>query len=160
MSFPVLKLGATGSAVRYLQQLLGTNGFGVDVDGIFGPQTENAVRTFQSSRSNTLWPTGVVTAPVWGELGAKESDLPAPTKIVTRTDPVSGMPVELELPKPPLLKATNAGLGAVTVLLYFLGWTNTSAVVGLINVGDIVARQLVPDYAKATAPLMGLSYRR
>jgi peptidoglycan hydrolase-like protein with peptidoglycan-binding domain len=42
----VLSSGAEGRQVQLLQQALG----GVGVDGIFGPQTEEAVRRFQASR--------------------------------------------------------------------------------------------------------------
>jgi peptidoglycan hydrolase-like protein with peptidoglycan-binding domain len=43
----VLSSGAEGRQVQLLQQALG----GISVDGIFGPETEEAVRRFQASRS-------------------------------------------------------------------------------------------------------------
>ncbi|MEW5854658.1 MAG: peptidoglycan-binding domain-containing protein [Myxococcota bacterium] len=46
----LLTRGAEGQSVRDLQQLLGSKGFPVDVDGDFGPRTEWAVRQFQRSR--------------------------------------------------------------------------------------------------------------
>jgi peptidoglycan hydrolase-like protein with peptidoglycan-binding domain len=42
----VLSFGNEGRQVRLLQQALG----GIKVDGVFGPETEEAVRSFQSSR--------------------------------------------------------------------------------------------------------------
>src|SRR5207302_346830 len=42
----VLSSGAEGRHVKLLQQALG----GVHVDGVFGPETEEAVRAFQTSR--------------------------------------------------------------------------------------------------------------
>lgn len=42
-----LRRGATGDAVKLVQKLLRAKGFSLDVDGDFGPQTENAVRQFQ-----------------------------------------------------------------------------------------------------------------
>jgi hypothetical protein len=103
-----------------------------------------------------LWATGIVTGPVWVALGGRESDLPPPTKIVVKPAPETGVPTQVEVAAPPWIKVTNAAAGAVTVLLYLGGWTNLSAVVGLLNVADIAARQLSRDYAKATEPLMGV----
>jgi peptidoglycan hydrolase-like protein with peptidoglycan-binding domain len=44
---PTIRRGAEGNAVRLLQHILGHFGFGVDVDGDFGPATEGAVKDFQ-----------------------------------------------------------------------------------------------------------------
>jgi peptidoglycan hydrolase-like protein with peptidoglycan-binding domain len=44
-----LKRGSTGPDVAQLQAALGSRGFVVAVDGIFGPETEQAVRDFQAS---------------------------------------------------------------------------------------------------------------
>lgn len=44
---PLLRRGATGPAVVALQRLLAARGAGVVADGVFGPQTEAAVATFQ-----------------------------------------------------------------------------------------------------------------
>src|SRR5690349_14895714 len=52
----VLSEGSEGRQVRLLQQALG----GIRVDGIFGPETEEAVRKFQSSRGLAV--DGVVGA--------------------------------------------------------------------------------------------------
>ncbi len=49
--------GATGQAVRELQQLLRDHGQAITVDGQFGPQTDAAVRAFQ--RSQGLTPDGL-----------------------------------------------------------------------------------------------------
>jgi peptidoglycan hydrolase-like protein with peptidoglycan-binding domain len=46
----VLSSGAEGRQVQLLQQALG----GIVVDGVFGPQTEEAVRSFQASRGLTV----------------------------------------------------------------------------------------------------------
>ena len=53
----VLSSGSEGRQVQLLQQALG----GIKVDGIFGPETEAAVRRFQSSRALTV--DGVVGPP-------------------------------------------------------------------------------------------------
>lgn len=44
---PTIQRGANGDAVELLQHLLGFFGFGVAVDGDFGPLTEQAVKDFQ-----------------------------------------------------------------------------------------------------------------
>lgn len=44
----VLKKGDRGAEVRELQQLLAQRGYGVDIDGVFGPQTVRAVRACQA----------------------------------------------------------------------------------------------------------------
>lgn len=61
--YPLLRRGARGDAVRRLQGILG-----ITTDGIFGPQTERAVRAFQASR--LLVVDGVVGPQTWGALTA------------------------------------------------------------------------------------------
>lgn len=58
---PTLRLGAKGETVELLQKLLGVN-----VDGEFGPQTEEAVKNFQ--KDNGLVPDGVVGPKTWGRI--------------------------------------------------------------------------------------------
>jgi peptidoglycan hydrolase-like protein with peptidoglycan-binding domain len=45
----VLKKGSKGAAVKTLQENLVKLGYAVTVDGIFGPDTENAVRQLQKA---------------------------------------------------------------------------------------------------------------
>jgi hypothetical protein len=63
---PVLRKGATGPAVKDLQQLLGLKLSGSGV-GIFGPFTQEAVINFQ--RLHGLTPDGVVGPATWRALG-------------------------------------------------------------------------------------------
>lgn len=63
---PTLRLDAEGPAVSRLQQLLTNAGFPCSADGSFGPQTESAVRKFQSSRG--LESDGIVGARTWAAL--------------------------------------------------------------------------------------------
>lgn len=67
--YPVLRRGARGDAVRRLQGILG-----VPADGVFGPQTERAVRAFQSSRLLTV--DGVVGSKTWVALTATVTPRP------------------------------------------------------------------------------------
>ena len=65
-SWPTLKQGATGPNVVTLQHLLNHHGPDITVDGIFGPQTHNAVVNFQSSRGLVV--DGIVGPQTWGAL--------------------------------------------------------------------------------------------
>lgn len=62
---PTLSLGSQGSEVAELQQMLG-----LDVNGIFGPDTEAALKQYQSTKG--LPATGVTDVATWAALlGAK-----------------------------------------------------------------------------------------
>jgi hypothetical protein len=58
-----LKRGARGQAVRTMQYLLRSVGHNVQVDGIFGPESESAVRVFQASRNLPV--DGIVDDGTW-----------------------------------------------------------------------------------------------
>lgn len=61
---PILKIGSTGGAVKYLQELLTKLGYtpGV-IDGIFGPKTHIAVKLFQTNKG--LVADGIVGINTW-----------------------------------------------------------------------------------------------
>jgi peptidoglycan hydrolase-like protein with peptidoglycan-binding domain len=61
---PTLRRGAIGDLVKQIQSKLGL----VTQDGVFGPKTEAAVRTFQ--RFQGLVPDGIVGPKTWAMLGA------------------------------------------------------------------------------------------
>ncbi|MBW4631995.1 MAG: peptidoglycan-binding protein [Iphinoe sp. HA4291-MV1] len=63
---PTLRFGNTGNSVRALQRLLVSNGYFVQIDGVFGALTETAVRAFQSSHG--LVADGVVGPRTWSAL--------------------------------------------------------------------------------------------
>jgi len=63
---PIIHFGSSGSAVRVLQRLLISHGYGMRIDGVFGPLTETAVKAFQNRRS--LLVDGIVGNRTWGEL--------------------------------------------------------------------------------------------
>jgi peptidoglycan hydrolase-like protein with peptidoglycan-binding domain len=65
-SDPTLREGSKGAAVTQLQNLLRNKGFNVSADGSFGPRTEAAVKSFQSSRG--LAADGVVGPKTWAAL--------------------------------------------------------------------------------------------
>ncbi len=65
-TLPILRFGSSGISVRVLQKLLIANGYGMRIDGIFGPLTEAAVKAFQNRRS--LLVDGIVGQRTWREL--------------------------------------------------------------------------------------------
>ena len=67
-SEPTLSEGATGTAVRTLQSDLNVLGYGLAVDGDFGPDTLAAVKAFQRAQSLTV--DGVVGPLTWADLNA------------------------------------------------------------------------------------------
>lgn len=50
MSLPTVKRGSKGQSVKNVQGLLNAHGSRLSIDGIFGPKTESAVRSYQKSR--------------------------------------------------------------------------------------------------------------
>lgn len=69
MATPLLKQGSRGDAVRELQQFLKDQGYYKgSVDGIFGPQTEAAVRAFQQAHGLTV--DAIVGPQTWGAINA------------------------------------------------------------------------------------------
>jgi len=64
--WPILRRGDAGQLVRTIQYLLRDHGHSLDVDGTFGPQTEQRVRNFQ--RDKGLRIDGVVGDHTWPRL--------------------------------------------------------------------------------------------
>ena len=66
-SYPgLLRVGSTGTGVRTLQQALTNKGYSLSADGVFGPLTQSAVKSFQSSQGITV--DGIVGPVTWGKL--------------------------------------------------------------------------------------------
>ena len=64
--WPVVATGHNGHPVKTLQFLLRARGHTVTVDGIFGPQTDAAVKAFQTSKG--LAANGIVDPNSWTAL--------------------------------------------------------------------------------------------
>lgn len=64
--WPLVRRGDKIFPVRPLQQLLRARNHSVAVDGIFGPNTESAVKAFQGSKSLTA--DGIVGPQTWPKL--------------------------------------------------------------------------------------------
>lgn len=73
-----LKQGSKGSEVKELQTLLNNNGAKLSVDGVFGPKTLAAVKSYQ--KSNGLSVDGIVGNNTWGSLRGTTSSTPAATE--------------------------------------------------------------------------------
>ncbi|MCA1672141.1 MAG: peptidoglycan-binding protein [Actinobacteria bacterium] len=65
-TFPILQHGDRNAAVRVMQYLLEDRGITVTIDGIFGPNTETAVKGFQAD--NDLQQDGIVGKLTWSRL--------------------------------------------------------------------------------------------
>ncbi len=65
-NLPTIRFGSSGITVRVLQRLLVAHGYGLRVDGAFGPLTEAAVKAFQNRRS--IFVDGIVGQITWLEL--------------------------------------------------------------------------------------------
>ena len=66
LPFPLVRRGDQAHPVPSLQYLLRANGRSVTVDGIFGPNTEGAVRAFQQSKGLAV--DGIVGPNTWSAL--------------------------------------------------------------------------------------------
>ena len=65
-TMPTLRNGSRGEAVKELQRLLNQHGYFLQVDGIWGPQTDSAVRGFQYRAGLVV--DGIVGPKTWGKL--------------------------------------------------------------------------------------------
>jgi len=65
-NYPTLRRGNRGNYVKLLQSLLETSGISIDVDGVFGADTQSAVRGFQNE--NGLEVDGIVGNNTWSAL--------------------------------------------------------------------------------------------
>ncbi len=75
MSEPVLRKGSTDPAVRDLQDALKTLGHNPGpIDGVFGTETEAAVRAFQQSRGLTV--DGIVGRVTWINIDEADQNEP------------------------------------------------------------------------------------
>ena len=81
--FLPLRRGSRGRTVERLQSTLNVLGYGLVVDGIFGPRTEAAVRRFQTEHG--LRPDGFVGRRTWDRLdleverrGGRPAPVPPP----------------------------------------------------------------------------------
>ncbi|MFB2877960.1 peptidoglycan-binding domain-containing protein [Floridanema aerugineum] len=67
ISMPILKVGTSDEAVRFLQQVLIALGYQILFDAVFGNKTKKAVEKFQQARG--LGVDGIVGPKTWRALG-------------------------------------------------------------------------------------------
>ena len=85
-----VRQGSTGEAVKAAQNALNKHGFGLAVDGDFGPATDSATRTFQSRNGLTV--DGVIGPQTWqtviglGGGGGGAFSLPLPRSALPRSE--------------------------------------------------------------------------
>ena len=84
-SYSTIKRGSRGDDVERLQTLLNNAGYSLDVDGIFGDNTYNAVRQYQ--RANGLSVDGIVGTNTWGALTGGGSGSGNTSGVVDVTQP-------------------------------------------------------------------------
>ena len=65
-NYPTVKKGASGNITKLIQERLNSVGFNLNVDGIFGADTETAVKVFQRNRGLTQ--DGIVGKNTWNWL--------------------------------------------------------------------------------------------
>ena len=65
-NWPTFQQGSSGLDVRTIQYLLNARGAGLAIDGIFGPRTNAAVRSFQGSQGLAI--DGIVGQHTWSSL--------------------------------------------------------------------------------------------
>lgn len=85
-SMNTLRKGDTGDAVCYLQTLLNRRqlALGLSIDGIFGPQTEGAVKDFQSD--SRLVVDGIVGIKTWTALSNEAPNVMPRNKFLSESD--------------------------------------------------------------------------
>jgi D-alanyl-D-alanine carboxypeptidase (penicillin-binding protein 5/6) len=100
----VLQMGAEGDLVESLQRTLNARispAPGIGVDGDFGPETEKAVKQFQTQAG--LDASGVVNVDTWKALGPlKTDDEPAPDPAVVNAESLEKSPAD-SLAGPPFV---------------------------------------------------------
>ena len=65
-TYPTIRRGDRGELVTQCQRLLAKAGSNLEIDGIFGPGTQSAVRAFQKKHNLTV--DGIVGPQTWGAL--------------------------------------------------------------------------------------------
>jgi peptidoglycan hydrolase-like protein with peptidoglycan-binding domain len=86
--WPTVRQGDRAQAFRDVQHLLRGHGFELGVDGIFGPVTDAAVRTFQKDQELTV--DGIVGPATWARLIVQVAE-------GSRGEPVRAVQEELKI---------------------------------------------------------------
>ena len=84
-TYSTIRRGSRGDDVERLQTMLNNAGYSLDVDGIFGDNTYNAVRQYQ--RAQGLDVDGIVGRNTWGALTGGGSGSGSTSGVVDVTQP-------------------------------------------------------------------------
>jgi D-alanyl-D-alanine carboxypeptidase (penicillin-binding protein 5/6) len=127
----VLTIGSDGELVVALQRTLNERlkpSPNIGTDGDFGPETEGAVKKFQSQVK--LEPTGVVDAPTWRALGPLVmEEKPGPEPSIVNAELTEKLPMD-ELTGPPFVTAK--------------AWVIVDAMTGKVLAGENESQQRDP----------------
>ncbi len=105
-----IRKGSTGDDVRTAQTMLSLAGFIIGIDGIFGSETDSAVRGFQSKYGLTV--DGIVGSNTWNALSAVTtqpltvSPIPSPMTGTTPSGTIP-MPIPPSIPIPSTIPTTS-----------------------------------------------------
>lgn len=129
-----LKINSKGEEVKTLQKELNKYGYGLTVDGDFGPKTEWAVRAFQASKGLSV--DGVVGPKTWAALGYDTSN--ATDKAI---DPsVIYKPLPLHVTKSPNRKPQY-------LAIHYTAGANSNPGKAVGNYDTFVKREASADFA-------------
>lgn len=111
--YPTLYRGSQGACVKLAQQRLQIHGFNPGpIDGMFGPQTEAAVKSFQ--RAKGLSVDGVIGSKTWSALMQQPSVAPSPTP---SPPPVEEKPPTTTKVEWPLVAVGMIGLTIIALII-------------------------------------------
>ncbi|MBO4854088.1 MAG: peptidoglycan-binding protein [Oscillospiraceae bacterium] len=113
-NYTTLSMGSRGDSVKELQRQLNSNGYTLDVDGIFGNKTLTAVKDYQTK--NNLSVDGIVGNQTWGSLAGGAQKTAGSVSAATNT----------AAPDNTLRGVSDATAGKVTE--YEKGYTPSAAV--------------------------------
>ncbi len=114
-TYPVLRRGSEGPAVKVLQRRLNLAGANLAVDGDFGPLTEAAVRAYQRSRKLVV--DGWVGPQTWGslrKLKPKKTD-PSPAPAPSPAPGKVTKPKVISAPSPNFSSRNGADIDSIVL---------------------------------------------
>lgn len=91
MAYSQVSYGSKGSSVKALQEALNKKGYGLTVDGIFGANTQSAVKSYQKKSGLTV--DGIAGKNTWGSLlgSGGSSSTPTASKTSASSSSKSGL---------------------------------------------------------------------
>ena len=173
MAGPVLRLfdGFPGSApdlagdVKILQEALKKDGFNIDVDGLFGRDTENSVKQFQ--RQHNLYDDGIVGPLTWAVLLHQPS--PDISKLFQTTYPKENLNLKKQLTEvdkyKDMIKTSSVKYGIQASIILGLGsressWGLSLKPAGPSGTGDTIKRRFPTQYRIGALPPDGGGFGR